>query len=115
MKRTRVVLLLAAPVLLTACDEDNGPFLAPQRPLAFTRFINAVPDTFATDWRFIDQLEYSPVGLLVAFRGFTPYQGTAPGARHIRVFTNPGGSFPDIKAVSQILVDTTITLTAGSY
>jgi hypothetical protein len=115
MKRTRFALLLAMPFLVAACEDDAGPFVAPTVPLAYTRFVNAVPDTFATDWRFIDQLENSPVAILNPFRGFTPYQATAPGARRLRVFTNPGGTFPDINVVSQILVDTTINLTAGTY
>jgi hypothetical protein len=115
MNRMRLVLFLATPVVVAACSEDQGPFTAPTVPLAYTRFVNAVPDTFATDWRFIDQLENSPVAILNAFRGVTPYQATAPGARHLRIFTNPGGSFPDINVVSQVLIDTTITLTAGTY
>jgi hypothetical protein len=115
MKRAHAVLLLAISASLVACDENNGPFTAPNTPVAYTRFVNAVPDTFATDWRFIDQLELSPVGLQVAFRSFTPYQQTAPGSRHIRIFPNPGGTFPAINVVSQVLIDTTVTLTAGSY
>ena len=40
----------------------------------------------------LDILEYSPFAIQLAYRGATPYQGTAPGARHLKVFTNPGGT-----------------------
>src|SRR5687767_4837776 len=99
-------------LLVAACD-DNGSevILAPKVPLAYTRFVNAVPDTQPTDWRFIDQLENSPTSIGLAFRSFSPYQATTPGARKLRVF--PADT--NIAVVQQMLIDTTITLAAGTY
>ena len=92
MRVTRIGLALVGALMAVGCDKDDGPFFAPQVPLAYTRFINAIPDTGAVDFRFIDLLEYSPFAVQLTYRGFTPYQGTAPGARHLKVFTNPGGT-----------------------
>lgn len=108
-------LALAGALALVGCSRDAGPFFAPTVPLAYTRFVNAIPDTFSLDWRFIDQLEYSPVELTMNFRGFSPYQGTAVGARPLRVFTNPGGNGPSIPEVSAVILDETVNLEAGKY
>ena len=115
MRVTRFGLALAGALTLIGCKRDAGPFLMPTVPLAYTRFVNAVPDTFNTDWRFVDQLEGSPIGILVAFRGFTPYQATAPGSRHLKVFTNEGGLTPRLSVVTTALLDETITLEANKY
>jgi hypothetical protein len=101
-------------MLAMGCKKDDGPFFAPQTPLAYTRFINAIPDTGGVDFRFIDFLEHSPFEIQMQFRSFTPYQGTAPGARHLRAFADPGGS-PSLSDVTQILLDETVTLEAGKY
>jgi len=99
-------------VLVAACDDGGSDVsVAPKVPLAYTRFVNAVPDTQPTDWRFIDQLDNSPTSIGLAFRGFSPYQATAPGARKLRIF--PADT--NVAVVQQMLIDTTITLTAGTY
>lgn len=108
-------LALAGAFLLVGCSKDAGPFFAPNVPLAYTRFVNALPDTFSLDWRFIDQLEYSPTEITMPFRGFSPYQGTAPGARKLRVFTDPGGNGPSLAEVTSIVLDETVNLEAGKY
>lgn len=108
---TRVLLACSTALLATGCKEDSGPILAPEVPLAFTRFVNAVPDTGAMDYRFVDQVEFSPVTLGLAFRGFSPYQGAAAGPRHIRVFPTS----TDFGTTTSILLDTTITLEPNTY
>lgn len=114
MRVKQIGLALFGALALAACSKDEGPFFAPEVPLAYTRFINAVPDTGTVDFRFIDFLEYSPHAIQLAFRGFTPYQGTAPGSRALRAFTNPGGS-PSLADVTGILADEVVTLEAGKY
>jgi hypothetical protein len=97
---------------VAACDDGGDDVIvAPTVPLAYTRFVNAVPDTQPTDWRFIDQLDNSPTQIGLAFRGFSPYQATAPGARKLRIF--PADT--NVNVVQQMLIDTTITLQAGIY
>jgi hypothetical protein len=115
MRVPRIGLALLGALLAVGCDNDDGPFLAPEVPLAYTRFINAIPDTGSVDFRFVDVLEYSPFAVQAAYRSFTPYQGTAPGARHLKVFTNPGGSNTQIPHVTGVLIDETPTFEAGKY
>ena len=109
----KTIRLLAATATLAAlgCSKDAGPFEAEKVPLAYTRFVNAVPDTSAMDYRFVDQVEYSPITLALAFRSFSPYQGTGTGARHIRVFTTS----TDINVTTKIVLDTTYTFEANTY
>ncbi len=112
MRVFRTLLLCTAAMAFAGCDEDGGLVgTAPNVPLAYTRFVNAVPDTGGQDWRFVDQLEYSPPAYGLAFRGFTPYQGTGVGSRNLRVF--PTSS--DINVTSTRLIDTTLTFQAGTY
>jgi uncharacterized protein DUF4397 len=115
MRVTRIGLALIGALVAVGCEKDDGPFLAPQVPLAYTRFINAIPDTGAVDFRFVDAIEYSPFAVQLPFRSFTPYQGTAPGARHLKVFTNPGGSSTQIPFVTGVVSDETPTFEAGKY
>jgi hypothetical protein len=111
MKVTRSGVALAAALLAIGCSKDGGPFLAPVEPLAYTRFVAAVPDTSALDWRFVDAVKNSPFALNLAFRGFTPYQATTPGARHLRIFPTS----TDITITSQVVMDTTLTFEEGKY
>jgi hypothetical protein len=114
MRVKSIGLALIGALAAVGCSKDDGPFFAPQVPLAYTRFINAVPDTGSMDFRFIDQLEYSPFAIQTAFKGFTPYQGTAPGSRHLRVFYNPGGA-PELDVVTIIMLDEQLTFEANKY
>jgi hypothetical protein len=115
MRFSRLGLVMVGALLATACEKDEGPFLAPTVPLAYTRFINAIPDTVSVDFRFVDLLEYSPFAVQLPYRSFTPYQGTAPGARHLRVFTNWGGDSVYLRHTTVQLADETPTFEAGKY
>jgi hypothetical protein len=115
MRVSRLGLVLVGALLASGCQGEDGPFLAPQVPLAYTRFINAIPDTVSVDFRFIDLLEYSPFTIQLSYRQFTPYQGTAPGARHLRIFTNWGGDSNFVRHTTVQLADETPTFEAGKY
>lgn len=117
MRVTRIGLALAGALLAVGCKKDAGPFLPNKAPLAYTRFVNAVPDTGFQDWRFIDAIENSPTAIQLAFRSFTPYQGTGIGSRQLRVFFDKGGSqpFPSPDQVTPILVDQSVTFEEGKY
>lgn len=115
MRVSRIGLALVGALLAVGCSKDDGPFFAPQVPLAYTRFINAIPDTVPADFRFVDLLEYSPFAVQLPFRSFTPYQGTAPGARHLKVFTNWGGDSIYLRHTTVVLRDETPTFEAGKY
>lgn len=118
MRLFRFVPLALAAVALAACSEaSDDPTTPDVPPLAYVRYINAVPDTLNTTVRFIDQLQYSPMSFAnVPFRGLGQgnYQPTAAGARKFRVFTADVVNF-SAAGNTTILVDTTITFEAGKY
>ncbi len=111
--------LLACGV--TACAKDVVGVAHPPPPLAYVRYINAVPDTFNMDFRAVDQVTYSQPFLDVAFRGLGEgnYQGYQAGSRHIRVFLDPNPSGVTVAVsptvVSTVMVDTTFNFVAGTY
>lgn len=111
MRHIRKVVLPLGMLALAACNEDTGPFVAPDESIAYVRYVHAVPDTSGTDWRPIDALANSPPAFGLTYRGFTPYQAMGSGARHIRIFP----SSTDINVTSVPLIDTTITFTEGTY
>jgi hypothetical protein len=111
MNVRRIAVLVALSLAATACGDEAGPFLAPDLPLAYTRFVSAVTDTGAMDWRFIDAVANSPYVFGQAFRGFSPYQATTPGARHLRIFPTS----TNVAITTQIVIDTTITFEPSKY
>jgi hypothetical protein len=110
-RSTRFVLLGVSLLALAACDDEGDIILAPKVAIAYTRFINAVPDTGATDWRFYDVLENSPVQFGLPFRGFSSYQATGVGARKLRIFPTS----TNINVTQQFLIDQTVTFEEGKY
>jgi hypothetical protein len=103
--------LVAAAALVSGCREDDGIITEPRPPLGFVRFVHAVRDTGALDYRFVDQVEYAPFQLGLGFRGVGRYQGATTGQRRFRVFPTSN----NVAVTSQILIDTTITIEADKY
>ena len=118
MRLSRISLLGVAVSAMVGCGEPSDAPTTPNTPpLAFVRYINAVPDTLNTTLRFIDQVAYSPMSFAnVAFRGLGQgsYQPTQAGSRKFRVFTADATNF-SAAGNTQILVDTTISFEAGKY
>ena len=121
MRFQRLFLAVILACGVTACAKDvTGVTHAPP-PLAYVRYINAIPDTFAMDFRAVDQVTYSQPFLNTAFRGLGDgnYQGYQAGSRHIRIFLDPSPSSTQeavsVAVASTIMVDTTYTFTAGTY
>ncbi len=118
MRFLKALTFAAAVISLVACGEpSDAPTIPDIPPLAYVRYINAVPDTLNTTVRFIDQVQYSPMTFVnVPFRGqgLGNYQPTQAGSRKLRVFTADAVSFlPAANTV--ILVDTTLSFEAGKY
>jgi hypothetical protein len=125
MRRFQIGFAFAFAAALGACSGDAGKVFLPEvGHNAYVRFINAIPDSGGQDWRFVDQVEGSPVTLNLLFRGVFPgasYQAAAAGTRHLRVFqssldqtfADPVLSSPAI--VSTVFVDSTFTLTEGAH
>ena len=118
MRLSRISVLGVAVAAMAGCsDPSDAPTTPNTPPLAFVRYINAVPDTLNTTVRFIDQVAYSPISFAnVAFRGLGQgnYQPTQAGARKFRVFTADVTNY-STAGNTQILVDTTLTFEAGKY
>jgi len=118
MRLFKIAPLALAAVAFAACSEPSDDPTTPNvPPLAYVRYINAVPDTLNTTVRFIDQVQYSPMTFAnVPFRGLGQgnYQPAAAGARKFRVFTADILGF-SVAGNTTVLVDTTITFEAGKY
>lgn len=104
----------------SACSTPDKIVATEDIPTAGVRFINAVPDTNAMDFRFVDIVE-SNSHYKIGFRngpassgGVTAsaqieYKNTRAGSRHFRIFLN--GTTADI--ASFVLKDTIVTIEAG--
>src|SRR5687768_15374697 len=108
MRFTLFAALGVSALVLAGCDEKGDAIVAPDRPRAAARFINAVPDTLVTDWRFVDQLELSPYEVGFTFRQMTDHQAAAPGSRPVKIF--PG---TNNMSTQNALIDQTVVFTAN--
>lgn len=125
MNLHRFVFLGAALAAISACSSDNtSPNIVTPGPAGLVRFINAVPDTGALDFRFTDVVEGVPNVEFVnlAFRGGTDrgYQRVSAGSHHVRVFMsgsnlNAAGLANDPAIVSTVMGDTTFTFVDGVH
>jgi len=115
MRQGRISLALIGMWLMSACAGDAGSvFTANNGPIAYTRFVNAVSDSGAQDWRFVDQVEGSPTAFGLAFRASFPgtsYQLTSAGSRHLRIFQTS----TDIIETQKVFFDTTFNFVAGTH
>lgn len=105
------LLPLAALFLVGACDEDGAVKNSSLPPLAYVRYVNAVPDIGTLDFKFIDAVEFSPPYANSPFRTIGIYQGARAGSRIVRVFRNS----TDITIAQQIIVTDTLVLAANTY
>jgi hypothetical protein len=112
MNLHKYLLLGAAALALGACSDDDGP-TGTRGPLAYVRFVHAVPDTMRVNAIFVnDPFENLPSWYSLGFRSASGlYQGVEAGERAIRVF--PDSPIPAY--ATQRLIDTTVTLAEGQY
>jgi hypothetical protein len=125
MNLHRFLLLGVALAAVTACGDDStSPKVVTPGPAAFIRIVNAVPDTGAQDFRFIDVVEGVPNVEFVnlAFRQGTDraYQRVSPGSHDIRVFMsgsnpNAAGQTNDPAIVSTVMGNFTFTFVEGVH
>lgn len=110
------MLCLAAGVVSACRPEAVIP--TEDIPTAGIRFINAVPDTGAMDFRAVDIVENSQF-YNVAFRSTTLfyYKNARAGTRHFKVFRTPTASDPaavQLATAATVVADlTNLTLEAG--
>lgn len=114
MNLSRYLLVAAAAAVATAClDDESGELgLAPIEPSFAVRIINAVPDTGALDYRFVDEVENWPQATQLPYRSTSGnYLRFNSGNRRIRTFVN----HLEPAFASQTLVDTTITFATDAF
>jgi hypothetical protein len=109
MRSTRLLILTLGLTALAACSSDEVS-TSTLPPFGAVRFINAVADTGAVDFRMIDQLEFSAIGNGVNFRTGTEYQVTEAKTRKIRVFLTSR----DINVTQVALLDADVEVPANS-
>ena len=120
MRISKVPLLLAVlAVGAVGCSTEDGQPTATNAPppLAYIRYINALPDTQNTTVRFIDYIEFTPQTFVnVAYRGVGQglYQGLKAGSRQLRIFNADASSF-STAGNTAVLGDLTQTFEAGKY
>jgi hypothetical protein len=118
MRLSRFAILGAAVLGAIGCRDNSNNPVTPNIPdLAYIRYINAVPDTLNTSFKFIDQVQFVPLTFTnVAYRneGLGNYQGVRLDAHKIRVFTADFSTF-STAGNTAILVDTTLTFEKGKY
>jgi len=123
MRLSHLAVFGTLAVGLAGCRDDSADAeINVVPPVAYVRYINAVPDTLNTLVRWIDQLDYVPQSFVnVPFRGLGQgnYQGVDVRAKRIRIFTNDistfGSGVGSTAANTVVLVDTSITFEAGKY
>ncbi len=115
MRQHRLLMLCVGAIMIAGCNDAGTTGVIARPPLAGVRFVNALADTFDIDIRPQDTVgPYAASASALAFRASTEYQPTEAGARHFRMFPQPGASGADAAVVSQVLVDTTVTFEANS-
>ena len=126
-RRTTSIARLALATGLAACNVETV-VETETIPTAGVRFINAVPDTAAMDFRFVDAVENN-AHWNIAYRNnvvtsggtpastFVQYKAARAGQqRQFRIFMNGGCTVNacNLTYASTIVKDTTVTLVAGS-
>ena len=97
---------------LAACAADTGPTVTQNGDLAYVRVINAIPDTGAMIYRFVDGVENPFDGIGTGFRQASAYIGTKVGTRQLRAFVV--STVPAIVAGAPVL-DKSVALTKDQY
>jgi hypothetical protein len=114
MHFTRMLVAGLAVTGLVACSEDPvSKFVTPE-PFASIRWVNAVADTVAMDYRIVDHPSNASEPNLPFRASSGNWRNLPPGAHQIRVFfTNTTAAGTDVSVVSQVIVDTTLTFEVG--
>src|SRR5689334_14442035 len=117
MRLLRIAALAAVGPLMAACKHDLTGTTTPIPPLAYVRYVHAMPDTGEVDVKLVDAVENlnfaDPTTGYTPYRTVSQYSGITAGTRHFRVFTNMQST--DINVISQVIFDTTLTLAEGTY
>ncbi|MFL5543200.1 MAG: DUF4397 domain-containing protein [Gemmatimonadaceae bacterium] len=114
MRFTRTLMAAFSVAGLAACGSDDITKVVEPAPFSSIRWVNAVSDTVAMDYRIVDYPSNASEPNL-AFRASSGnWRNLPPGPHHIKVFfTNTTAAGTDVSVVSQVFVDTTLTFEQG--
>jgi hypothetical protein len=117
MRLLRYAPIALAGAVMLGCKQDITGTSTDVPPVAYVRYVHAMPDTGEVDVHLVDAVENlnfgDPSTGYTPYRTVTQYTGIKAGSRHFRVFTNMQST--DINVVSQVIFDTTLTLAASTY
>ena len=117
MRLLRFAPLALAGAVMLGCKQDITGTNTDVPALTYVRYVHAMPDTGEVDVHLVDAVENlnfgDPSTGFTPYRTVTQYTGIKPGTRHFRVFTDMQST--DINVVSQVILDTTLTLAANTY
>ena len=117
MRLLRFAPFALAGAVMIGCKQDITGTTTSVPALAYVRYVHAMPDTGEVDVHLVDAVENlnfgDPSTGYTPYRTVTTYTGIRAGSRHFRVFTDMQST--DINVVSQVILDTTLTLSANTY
>ena len=114
MRFTRMLIAGVAVAGLSACGSDAVTREIAPDPFSSIRWVNAVADTVAMDYRIVDYPSNASEPNLRFGASSGNWRNLPPGAHHIKVFfTNTTAAGTDVSVVSQVFVDTTLTFEVG--
>ncbi len=118
MNRLQRLGLLVSAAFLAGCNgQETGFTETNPGPLAYVRFVHAVPDRGPITGRWVDKVENwvgtptSGSSLGISYRTVTPFQGVSAGSRHFKLFP----SSTNIDSTQMVLADVTSDLAANTY
>ena len=108
MNISRVLMLCLLPLTgAVACSDDDGGSVTDLEALAGVRFVNALPDTVALDFRVIKPtITFAPQHLETTFRTFSSHRPISVGQHEVRAFFS-GLDSRDEDDVQTIIAQTT--------
>ena len=114
MQFNRMLLATFSVVVVAACSDDPVSNVVSPAPFTSIRWVNAVADTVAMDYRIVDVPSNASEPSLPFRASSGNWRNLPPGAHHIKVFfTNTTQAGTDVSVVSQVFVDTTLTFDEG--
>jgi hypothetical protein len=112
MNLSRIIAIGLLAGAVAACSDDDGGSTGLE-PLAGVRFVNALPDTVALDFRVIKPtITFAPQHLEVAFRQFSSHRPVSVGSHEVRAFFS-GLDSRDEDDVQIVIANTTPTFAQG--
>jgi hypothetical protein len=114
MQFNRMLLAPFSLVVVAACSEDPVSKVVSPDAFSSIRWVNAVADTVAMDYRIVDVPSNASEPNLPFRASSGNWRNLPPGAHHIKVFfTNTTAAGTNVSVVSQVFVDTTLTFEEG--